>query len=210
MGLTMRIYFFNLLFIFAFVYTKGEVQNNLIIVDNLVYDIIEGNISDKYKSRNDSILLIDKDSSSEVKEYIFLTVSKTLLDKSWKVFRNFIPGNSFQGYVLEIENSSVKIVYSKPYTKKFLGKSYVKRKVTVNIGFQLYYNQSNQVLGADVKILEKEDEIKYNQINDLEKSSYSFTIGHQSGHSFWHRIFEPVLVISGCAVIVYLFFTQRV
>jgi hypothetical protein len=183
MALIKKNYFFNLIFLLIFV---NPVLNN------------------------DSISIMIKNVTCEEKDYILLYISKIFLDKSWKVFRNFIPENSFHGYVLEIGNSSISIIYSTPYSKRFLGESFVKRKVITNIGFQLYNNQSKQVLESVIKTLEKEDEIKYNQIPEMEKSPYSFTIGQKSGYSIWHKLFEPVLVISSCSVIVYMFFIQRI
>ena len=208
MVLTIKIFLFNLLLILTIL--RGEVQNNLVVINSAIHEIILDTIIDNYLDNEDSIAVVIKDVTSEEKEYILLNICEGLLAKSYNVFRNFIPDYSFHGYVLEIGKSSIHVIYSKPYNKKLFGKSFVKRKIITSLGFQLYKNQSHQILESIIKTTEKEDEIEYNQINEVEKSPYSFTIGQKSGYSFWHKMFEPILVISSCTVIVYMFFVQRI
>ena len=206
---TFSLYIFTLFFLINFV-IKGFAQDNLTVINNLLYKILDDTVFNNKISEKDSIAIVITNFHNEEKSYILLNLGKVLLEKSLTVFRNFIPADSFQGLVLEINHFSVDVTYSKPYSKKLIGDRYCKRKIVINLEGQLFDNESKQILYSIIKTSEDEDEIEYKRIDNLEKSSYSFTIGQRSGYSVWQRIFEPVLVISSCAVIIYIFFTKRV
>jgi len=138
-----------------------------------------------------------------------LIVGNLATEKSFQVVRNYNPGSSFQGLVLTIDQFSVHVKYSKPFEKTLLGESYVGREITTEIRGQLYLKRSALILAAIDENIKLSDEIPSAEITRIEDTNYSFSQGERKGYSFWDKVFEPVIVVSAVAIVVYLFYTQR-
>ncbi len=126
-----------------------------------------------------------------------------------KVIRNFTTDSTFEGAVVELTALDVVIVYSRPQSSGFFSDDSVQRRIVVQVEGQVFAQPGGKVLAA-VKIEQaQEDRIKYKEIVELEQSPYSFSKGVRAGLSSMDKIIEPALIVSGLAVIFYLFFSQR-
>jgi len=132
-----------------------------------------------------------------------------LLQSGREVFRNFKADSTFEGTVVELTAFDVVIVYSRPKSNGFFSDDSVQRRIVVQLEGQAFAQPGGKLLAA-VKIEQaQEDRIKYRQIDKLEQSPYSFSKGVRAGLSSMDKIIEPALIVSGLAVIFYLFFSQR-
>ena len=182
---------------------------NRSIIDSLMISVIAEGLEDYQSEVADSLAIDVSSLDTDIKSYLKILVGNIATEKSFKVFRNYIPGSSFEGLVLTINLCEANVIYSKPYEKSFLDENFVQRKIHINIKGQLYSIRSDRILKAIEKKLEYTDEIPYKIIAQLENSSYSFCKGIREGYSIWDKLYEPALAIASVAIIVYLFFTQR-
>jgi hypothetical protein len=189
--------------------TPLEEIPNRSIIDSLMISVIAEGLEDFQNERAESLAIDVSSLDTELKSYLRILVGNIATEKSFKVFRNYIPGSSFQGLVLTINLCEAVVIYSKPYEKSFLNEKFVQRKIKININGQLYSSRSERILKAIKNKVEYADEIPYKTIAQIEKSNFSFCKGKREGYSIWDKLYEPALAIASVAIIVYLFFTQR-
>jgi hypothetical protein len=189
--------------------TPREGITNRSIVDSLMISVIAEGLEDYQNEIAESLAINVSSLDAEIRSYLKILAGNIATEKSFKVFRNYIPGSSFQGLVLTINLCEAVVIYSKPYEKSFLDENFVQRKIYIDIKGQLYSSKSERILKAIDKKVEYTDEIPYKKIAQLQNSSYSFCKGIREDYSIWDKLYEPALAITSVAIIVYLFFTQR-
>jgi len=184
-------------------------QNNLSKVDSLTDEItLEILKADENKIHENVILQIGE-LNNNIDGYLRTKISNIFKENNYQVFRNFPKDSSFESTVLQVQNCVIKIEYSEPFSKSMLDETLVKRLILVSVEGQLYNGKDNSVI-LPVKLNKKfEDEIKYNEIELMEESPYSFTYGTKSGITLWQEILEPALVVSSVVTVLLLLFTQR-
>jgi len=187
----------------------AENMNNISIIDSLVVSILIGQI-DAIRSDNADSLAIDVSGlEDERSNYLKILIGNLAAEKSLKVFRNYNPISSFQGLVVTINRFTVDIEYSKPFEETFFGKNYITRRINAQLKGQIYSARTEEVKFVINNKTSYTDDIPYGVISYIENSSYEFTKGKREDYSFWAKIYEPVLVITSVAVVVYLFFAER-
>jgi hypothetical protein len=90
-----------------------------------------------------------------------------------------------------------------------LGRSFVKRDVTLSVQGQILKSKSGEIIGTVDQREKFQDEVPENDLPELESSEYFFSVGKRRGHSNWSVLFEPLVAITVVSVIIYLFYTQR-
>ena len=188
--------------------SSGDLDN-IGVVDSLVALSIMEQIEAISSEGADSLAIDVSELEWEKSNYLKILIGNIAIDKSLKVFRNYISTSSFQGLVLTINQFKTGIEYSKPFEKSFLGKNYVTRRIETELRGQFYLARTEEVKMVIDKKADYSDDIPYGIIADIEKSNYRFSKGKREDYSFWDKIYEPVLVIAAVSVVVYLFFTQR-
>ncbi len=188
-----------------FFWVTANAQDNITVIDSLISEIFIEQFSGPDRLSGDTLYIVSPDSAGDFRRYAGFILTGKLQNSGFKVFRN----GSTQGTVLELAHTAVAIRYSEPYSSSLFGRDMSKRHITVKLIGQI----RNEPSGLVVRSIEVEktfsDEIKYNNIEELEASSYSFTQGEREKYSNWDKIVEPALIISSIVVIVLLFFTQR-
>ena len=157
----------------------------------------------------DSLAIDVSELDVEKGNYLKILVGNLAVDKSFTVFRNYKASSSFQGVVIAINNFTSDIEYSKPFEKSFLGKNYVTRSVDFELQGQCYSARTEEVKFAIDRKITYTDDLPYEIISEIENPNYKFTIGKREDYTFWEKIYEPALVFTSVAIVVYLFFTQR-
>ena len=196
---------FIIYFICTFSVVALSAQNNISVIDSLIGEIITEEVLNTGNTIGDTLTVFSPDSVSGLTRYTEFTLTNKLQSSGFKVYRNSIR----DGYVLEIAHVSVSIKYSEPYSNSFFSKDLSKRDIVFNFIGQIRFGPSGQVVKSITSVKFFSDEINYNNIEELETSSYSFTQGERRKYSGWDRIIEPAIIITSVVVIVLLFFTQR-
>jgi hypothetical protein len=186
-----------------------ESRTNLQIADSLTVLFLEDNLAQIRGNKADSLALDVSLIDPEIQNYLRVLLGNWFLKNSFQVFRNYNARSSFQGMVLELNTYRFKVIYSKPYEKKFLGSDYVQREVSIDINGQFYHAGKQKVELAVNKNERYHDEIVYSDIVRIEQSAFAFTKGKRQDYSFWDKLYEPVLAVASVAIVVYLFFSQR-
>ena len=119
---------------------------NRSIIDSLMISVLAEGLEDYHSEIAESLAIDVSSLDTEIKSYLKILVGNIATDKSFKVFRNYIPGSSFQGLVLTINQCEAVVIYSKPYEKSFLDENFVQRKISININGQLYSSRSERIL----------------------------------------------------------------
>jgi hypothetical protein len=184
-------------------------QENITIIDSLLCSIITEDIQDPESNPGDTLSIINTYSDDELFRYCLALMTNQLQQEGFRVYRHNRIQNVNTGLIIELSRVSANILYSEPFSKNFLGSDFSNRTIRVQLSGQILDGES----GALLKMIESDrlyqDEIKYNEIEELEGISFSFTQGERQKYSGWDRFIEPALVISSVVVIVLLFFTQR-
>jgi len=183
--------------------------NNIDIIDSLVVSSIDEQFETIQNDGVDSLAIDVSGLDWEKSNYLKILIGNLASEKSFKVFRNYIPTSSFQGLVLTINQFTASIEYSKPFEKSFLGKNYVTRRIETEVIGQIYLARTEEVKKVINKKTLYADDIPYGIVTEIENVNYGFSRGKREDYSFWEKIYEPVLVIASVGVVVYLFFTQR-
>jgi len=185
-------------------------QNNLAIIDSMIIDIINESTKESIEQKKDSIIILNINSQdNEIAGYLRLKLGNFFFQNNQKVFRNFPEDSSFDGTVLEVQNFQTQIQYSEPYEKYFFGKNYVKRNILVLLTAQVYNYSNHKIIYPIESESHFNDEIEYNEIENIENSPYKFTRGILADNTLWQKILEPALVVSSVIVVLLLLFTQR-
>lgn len=196
---------FIIYFICTFSWSALSAQNNISVIDSLIGEIITEEVLNPENIIGDSLTVFSPDSVSRLIRYTEFTLTNMLQNSGFKVYRNSIG----TGNVLEIAHVSVSIKYSEPYSNSFFSKDLSKRDIVLKFIGQIRSRPSGQVVKSITSENYFSDEINYNNIEELEASSYSFTQGERQRYSGWDRIIEPAIIITSVVVLVLLFFTQR-
>ncbi len=186
-----------------------EKESNISVIDSVVTAIILDNLIDVGREYSDSLAIDLAMLGFEKENYLKVIIGNLATEKSFRVVRNYNQGSSFQGLVLTIDQFNVHVEYSKPFEKSLLGESYVGREITTEMRGQLYLKRSALILAAIDENIKLSDEVPSAEITRIENTNYSFSQGERKDYSFWDKVFEPVMVVSAVAIIVYLFYTQR-
>ena len=201
------------LFVIFFVVLSGKNYaqeiSNIGRIDSLITSVLQGHFDELRSEGYDSLVIDVAKLDWEKGNYLKILIGNQAAKNSFKVFRNYNESSSFQGLVLTIDQFSIKIEYSRPYNKAFLGRNYIERRFDINLNGQFYFIRNDEVLRPIDIVSKFSDELLYGSIEDVEDSNYSFSKGRREDYTFWEKIYEPVLVIASVGVVVYLFFTQR-
>lgn len=206
--MTMKLFLFNflsLLFLLKPV-TASETRYNIQLFDSLLTEIIQ---TDVLGNGTDTLAIRQASKQDELMLYGTTFFTNILSERGIRVLRNYPAGLSFQGLVLDIADINFSVEYSEPYSKSFFGSDYCRRQVNLRFTGQLFDSVSGVVVKSIMTAKSYSDEIPYNDIEELELSSFSFTRGERTSYSDWDKIVEPVLVVGSVVIIVFLFFTQR-
>ena len=196
---------FIIYFICTFSVVALSAQNNISVIDSLIDEIITEEVLNSENMIRDTLTVFSPDSVSRLTRYTEIAMTNKLQSSGFKVYRNSIRN----GFVLEIAHVSVSIKYSEPYTNSFFGKDLSKRDIVLKFIGQIRFGPSGQVVKSISSEKIFSDEINYNNIEELETSSYSFTQGERQKYSGWDKIIEPAIIVTSVVVIILLFFTQR-
>ncbi len=196
---------FVIYFICTFPGVALSAQNNISVIDSLIGEIITEEVLNSENMIRDTLNVFSPDSVSRLTRYTEITMTNKLQSSGFKVYRNSIRN----GFVLEIAHVSVSIKYSEPYTNSFFGKDLSKRDIVLKFIGQIRFGPAGQVVKSISSEKIFSDEINYNNIEELETSSYSFTQGERQKYSGWDKIIEPAIIVTSVVVIILLFFTQR-
>jgi len=184
-------------------------QNNLTIIDSLTeeitYEILEAG---ENKINKNVVFQIGK-LNNNVDGYLRTKIGNILKENNYQVFRNFPKDSSFESTVLEVLNCTIKIEYSEPFSKNMLDEALVKRFFYLSVEGQMYNGKDNRVISPVNLDKQYKDEIKYNEIDRIEESPFSFTYGTKAGITAWQEFMEPALVVSSVLAVLLLLFTQR-
>jgi hypothetical protein len=199
---------------FAFLALAGDekidqVQTNETVIDSLIVAVVSEKIKEISRENKDSLAIDASALDIELAHYLQIVIGNLAAEKSFIVMRNYNQTSSFQGLILVIKSFKTKVSYSKSNISSYLGGKRLQRTIMIEIKGQIYQVPSDIVLSSIDTAVTYEDGIDYDSIDEMEKSNYHFTKGEQGYYSFWDRIFEPALVITSIAALVYLFFTQR-
>lgn len=176
--------------------------DNLHIADSLLADIASSELS----GVGDTIIVYLPNQESEIMRYSAYRISSALQQDGKKVFRSIsAPGN----IIAEISNVKLTIAYSEPESDSIMMSDSVFRMISLQVDGELSRAQGREVLRTISATRSYQDKIKYNDIEELEASSFSFTLGKRSSYSFWDRMIEPVLITGSVIAVILLFFTQR-
>ena len=186
----------------------GEVSN-IKLIDSLLVDILSEKFTLLKGNQTDTLVIDVQKIEGDKGGYFKLVCGNQALKNSFHVYRNYNPSASFDGMVIDLDRFSINVTYSKPFTKKLFGPNYTVRRVEIILRGQLYRKLSGKVLESLDELRSYEDEIRYDDIQMLEKSNYTFTNGVRKDYSFWDKLIEPALTITSVALLVYLFFSQR-
>lgn len=200
-------------FIVFYLYCAGSVcfsQNNLAIIDSLIIEIVNESTKELIEQKEKNNLILDiNNSDNEIAGYLRLTLGNFYSQNHKNIFRNFPVDSSFEGKVLDVRDFQIRIQYSEPYEENFLGKTFVKRHVSVVLKAQIYNFADKKVIYPMDNEAHFKDEIEFNEIENIENSPYKFTRGELADITLWQRILEPALVVSSVIVVLLLLFTQR-
>jgi len=199
----------HIFFVFIALIIPLYAQDNLALIDSLTREIAFEEFSSLTDPAVNSVLIdasaLDKTNSV----YLNLLLGNALSEKSFTVYRNSDPFSAFEGTTFKISEFNVVLVYSKPYTKSFIGKTFLKRKLVVQLFGQLFESKSGRIIKPVKGEKSFDDEILYDELENIEKSPYPFTQGILSDISNWQIYFEPLVALSSIAVLIYLFFSLR-
>ena len=196
---------FIIYFICTFSWVALSAQNNISVIDSLIGEIVTEEVLNPGNIIGDTLTVFSPDSVSSLTRYTEITLTNKLQSNGFKVYRN----NVRNGFVLEIAHVSVAIKYSEPYVNSFFGKDLSKRDIVFKFVGQIRSGPSGQVVKSISSEKIFSDEINYNNIEELETSSYSFTQGERQKYSGWDKMIEPAIIITSVVAIILLFFTQR-
>ena len=184
-------------------------QNNLTIIDSftneIAFEILEAGENEIYEN----VIFQIGELNNNIDGYLRTKIGNILRENNYQVFRNFPKDSSFECTVLEVQNCTIKIEYSEPFSKNMLGEALVKRFVFMSIEGQLYNEKDSRVILPVNLDKQYEDEIKYNEIYIMEESPFNFTYGTKAGITAWQEFMEPALVVSSVLAVLLLLFTQR-
>ncbi len=185
-------------------------QNNLAIIDSLLIEIVKESTKESFEQNKEDKIIISIDSlDNKIAGYLRLKLGNFFSQNKQQVFRNFPSDSSFEGKVLEIQNFQIKIKYSEPFGKDFLGKNYVKRNIWVLLTAQIYNYTNHKIIYPIESETNFSDEIEFNEIENIEDSPYKFTHGKLADITLWQKMLEPALVVSSVITVLLLLFTQR-
>ena len=176
--------------------------DNLHIADSLLADITRTELS----AYGDTVVVHLPNQDSELMRYSAFRISSVLQEEGKKVYRSIsAPGP----VIAEISNVKLTIGYSEPESGSLTSSDSVFRIISLQVEGEIIRAQDREVLRTISATRAYTDRIKYNDIEELEASSFRFTQGMRSNYSFWDRLIEPALITGSVIVVILLFFTQR-
>jgi hypothetical protein len=101
--------------------------------------------------------------------------------------------------------NEARVEYGEIFRDGFFGDYFILRKISLKGN---YLVQNNSALFREFNF-SFNDTIKYDEINDVENSSFPFTKGDIPSEPFFSGLFEPIVAIGTAALAVILFFTIR-
>jgi hypothetical protein len=184
-------------------------QSNLSVIDSLVNQIAVEILDAGENEIKKNVILQIGNFERNISGYLKTKIGNVLTENNYQVFRNFPKDTSFESTVLEVLNCNIEIDYSEPFSKKLLNDVMVQRITLFTIEGQIYDANDNRVI-LPVKYYKKfKDEIKYNEINKMEESPFTFTYGKKTRITVWQQFLEPAIVVSSVLAVLLLLFTQR-
>ena len=200
---------FIIYIIYLFSVDTVTAQDNLMIFDSLLIEIIQEEVNTSGVDFGDTVVINQPTRGDNLIYYSTILIGNYLQDSGYRVYRNRSNFTSSNGILLEFAVIRVKTDYSEPYSVSILVRDYCTRTIKVEVTGQMVNPESCEVLySLDTENIYT-DKIKYNDIEELEASSYRFTQGKRQEHSGWDKFIEPALVLSTVVIVILLFFTQR-
>jgi hypothetical protein len=187
----------------------AQQPKNIELIDSLLTELLQAVEQKNPVLPGDSMNVMLDSALNDYQNYLPVRIGNFFKDKHFIVFRNYDPSFSFEGLNLIINSFNCSIEYSKPYCKKFLGRSYVKRDIVLNLQGQMLKGKLNEITATLDQSAKFQDEIPEAQLAQLESSGYYFSRGQRRSYSNWSSFIEPVVTITVTSLIIYLFFTQR-
>ena len=187
----------------------AQQRKNIEIIDSLLSTTMADLEKEIQPLRADTLCLVIEGDAAREYTYLAVRIGNYFKNAKYEVLRNSEPDISFDGLKLLIHDFRCTIEYSKPFTKKFLGRSFCKRNIMVILQGQVLRGISGQIV-APIDRLEKfQDEIYNDNLDSIESAEYPFTVGQRIGYSNWQSLLEPLVTIAVVTGIIYLFYIQR-
>lgn len=115
---------------------------------------------------------------------------------------------SSSDYRIEFMNVDFLVKYYEITGSVFKNKK-VKRNISVQNSYRIYYKETDSVVFLKESGETQSDEFYLDDLEEIERSSYSFTKGTLPEQSFWEKAFIPGIVTLTSAVAIVLFFVIR-
>ena len=202
----------NLLFVIIYLVPcqARTAQDNIAVIDSLIGEIISHDIRIVADNTTDTLNILNSSTNSGgLTGYSLVIISNHLKQAGWQVFRINDSADARSGLILEVSRVNAEIIYSEPYAVSLLGIDLAQRTIRLRLDGQIRRSLSGEVTKMIAAEHLHRDEIKYNEIEELEGTTFSFTQGERQRYSGWDKFIEPALIVSSVVVIVLLFFTQR-
>jgi hypothetical protein len=183
-------------------------RTNLGVVDSLLAEIVDQEVIASRDSQQEWAIKTDLLNAPEA-NYLQSRLSMSLARSGMNVTRNFDGEAAFETAVIEPETFTVVIVYGQAFRESMFSEAQCSRRGIVQFKGQIFSAKNGNVEKNFRSELSAEDVIPWNTISDLEVSPFGFTTGRRMGAPAWEEFFEPGLVLTSVAILVYLFFTQR-
>jgi hypothetical protein len=201
----------NLMFFTIYIVPSDSLfaQENITVIDSLLAAVITEDIQDPQNNLADTVNVINSSTDDGFFNYSLVVISNQLQQAGFRVYRHNSVASIRSGMIIEFSRISAEIIYTEPYTKNFLGSDFTQRLIRLQLNGQIRRSETGELVRMIRADRLYQDEIKYNEIEELEGTTFSFTQGERKKYSGWDRFIEPALVISSVIVVVLLFFTQR-
>jgi hypothetical protein len=125
------------------------------------------------------------------------------VNNKYKIFQTDKNADSVLKIDYTIDNA--KVTYGNTFRDGFLGKFKVQRNIKMSGS---YVVNKNPVYAAKFNYAIS-DTINYDNIREIQNSSYPVTNGEIPPEPFFSNLLEPVIAVGSAAVVIFLFFTIR-
>jgi hypothetical protein len=125
-------------------------------------------------------------------------------------YKTYFDSTAIQDKAIRLEVMPVLLLkYGSPSKGWIFGESKVERIVTVTFVYQIFDNQSREVLASGNLSRQANDVVPKGSIPSLENNAIPSTKAVAPEDNFLDRIIEPVVIIGAAGTAIYLFFHVR-
>ncbi len=180
---------------------EENIISNQIIIENELKSTLDSTIGSTFLKGEDLIIKYNHLSDEKI---AFL---KTLFIKHF-TSKGLIVRRDSAKYKIEIEQFETNIVYKNITGSVWGVGDMAERNVSIKLDgwIEKYINNMYVPFRVDRRII---DEIKFSNIQGIEKSPYSFTTGRMLKKTSWISYIEPIVVSISAATVIILFFVLR-